>query len=146
MVFGGSSLLSVGNGQVEFAGSEVKHGDEILDRAEAAGLAFDDTLPPPPPASPCAPISGFSTPCFSTSDTFPVMNIADPRVSAGFVDFTLKVLAWATHVLRDIRISEPANDAAIPRAAGASAQRWRLRGVHNGAPYTSPFWTIFPSS
>ena len=37
----GSSLFSVGNGQVEFGGSEVKHGDEILDGAEAAGLPFD---------------------------------------------------------------------------------------------------------
>jgi|GEM_PF-5900683 len=36
----GSSLLSVGNGQIKFTGGEVKHGDEILGGPETAGLTF----------------------------------------------------------------------------------------------------------
>ncbi|MBC7366552.1 MAG: glycosyl hydrolase 115 family protein, partial [Undibacterium sp.] len=39
--FSVSSLFSVGRGQFEVPGGEVKHGAEVLGRAEAAGLALD---------------------------------------------------------------------------------------------------------
>lgn len=36
----GSLLLSIGNGQIEFTDSKVKHGDEIFGGKVTAGLTF----------------------------------------------------------------------------------------------------------